>query len=114
MKVKDFVREFSHNNPICVENKNSYLMDCIINKETTETDIMDWYLPHTNIGECEMIKISVVGHVDDKGRIKDCLTFVVDTEDKEFHMVPELCDLKSTPLWLYNATHDKKIEGCCG
>lgn len=114
MTVNEFIKNFSHNNEIYVENKHNKEMDCIISPNRTETQIMDWYLPHSDIGECELICIKNVYRENPQGKgYINTLTFKVDTDFEEIHILPELVSFYDSPLWMYNEVHSTKIEGCC-
>ena len=108
MNLKDFVHNFSHNNAIFVENVNCYCMTYKYNDEDKVHDglIMDWELLHTDIAECDVLKISNVIHPNGGHGI----TIVVDTDKKEFNFIPDLVTMDNSPVWLYEKVHKTKIE----
>lgn len=108
MKLKDFIRQFSHNNQVYVENRDNYCMYYKYNPGDLVIDstIMDWELPYTDLADCEIKCISNVIHTHGD----QAITFVVDTDKKEFSFIPELVTEKSSPLWLYERVHKTKVE----
>ena len=106
MKLKDFITTFSHNNEIWVQNKDGKKMGYRY-KPTHDymyDIIMDWELLHTDIAECEVIRIAnVVGYATQG------ITIVINTEKRHFDFVPELVTMDNSPVWLYERVHNTKL-----
>lgn len=107
MILKDFIKQFSHNNEIWVENRDNYCMcyrhypgDPILH----DGIVMDWELPHTDIADCDVIRIANVIHESKTPAI----TIVIDTGLGEFTFLPERTTMENAPLWLYDRTHRTK------
>lgn len=108
MTIKDFIKEFSHNNSIYVENKNNYRMQYRYNQNSKLQDkLIDWEIEFTNISDCDIICISQV--YDSDGRFR-AITLKIDTELTEFIFDKEKISLKYAPLWLYEEVHETKIN----
>lgn len=110
MKLEDFIKQFSHNNPIYIENKERVQMyyKSIENGSEQTGSIMDWELKFTNIAQCEVIKLA---NVFRRGKPQG-FTIVIDTDKDEFEYIPELITRDNAPLGLYNDAHKTNIQGC--
>ena len=109
MKLNEFINQFSHNNSIWVENKENYCMAYRYNPSENynmEDSLMDWELPHTDIAECEIIKISNVIHPHKE----QAITLVIDTDKRAFEFLPELVTMNNSPLWLYERVHQTNVQ----
>lgn len=100
MKLKDFIREFSHNNKIRVRNKNLGYIDFCYRVDSplqAKQDIVDWKLQFTSIADCKVIKICDCA--------EPCISFIiqVDTDDVISEYLPELLPgfkiYDNVPLW---------------
>ena len=61
MTVREFIKTFSHNNEVRVENKNSKMMRMhYLDGDEGCVEMMDWEVEKTDIAECEMIEIKNV------------------------------------------------------
>ena len=109
MTVREFIKTFSHNNEVIVENKNSKMMKMhYVDGHKGCVDMMDWEVEKTDIAECELIEIKNVhreGH-------SQAITFKVDTDREEFCMDKDYIKMNNSPLWLYERVHQTKVM--CG
>ena len=109
MTVREFIKTFSHNNEVRVENKNFKMMKMhYIDGDKGCVDMMDWEVEMTDIAECEMIGIMNV-HWEEHPQV---ITFKVDTDREEFCMDKDYVTMDNNPLWLYNKVHHTKVM--CG
>lgn len=108
--VYEFIKRFSHNNAVWVDNRNNYTMyhKYRQNQEQKDGVVMDWELEYTDIADCNVIKISNVIHNHEK----DAYTIVVDTDKTCFNFIPEKTTLNSAPAWLYEEVHDLRNSQC--
>ena len=105
MTVREFIKTFSHNNEVRVENKNNKMMKMhYIDGDEGCVDMMDWEVEMTDIAECEMIGI--------KNVYTQAITFKVDTDREEFCMDRDYITMNNSPLWLYNRVHQTNVV--CG
>ena len=105
MTVREFIKTFSHNNEVRVENKNNKMMRMhYVDGGECCVDMMDWEVKYTDIAECEMIGI--------KNNYLQVITFKVDTDKEEFCMDKDYITMNNSPLWLYNKVHQTKVV--CG
>ena len=112
MTVREFIKTFSHNNEVRVENKYSKMMrmhyvDGVDSGEGC-VEMMDWEVEKTDIAECEMIEIKNVY----REGYSQAITFKVDTDREEFYMDKEYVTMNNSPLWLYQKVHQTKVM--CG
>ena len=105
MTVMEFIKTFSQNNEVIVENKNSKMMKMhYLDGDEGCVEMMDWEVEMTDIAECEMIGI--------KNVYTQAITFKVDTDREEFCMDRDYITMNNSPLWLYNKVHQTKVR--CG
>ena len=105
MTVREFIKTFSHNNEVRVENKNSKMMRMhYLDGDEGCVEMMDWEVEMTDIAECEMIGI--------KNVYTQAITFKVDTDREEFSMDKDYITMDNSPLWLYEKVHHTKVV--CG
>ena len=105
MTVREFIKTFSHNNEVRVENKNSKMMRMhYLDGDEGCVQMMDWEVEMTDIAECEMIGI--------KNVYTQAITFKVDTDIEVFFMDMDYIMMDNSPLWLYNKVHQTKVV--CG
>ena len=108
MTVREFIKTFSHNNEVRVENKNNKMMRMhYVDGDEGCVDMMDWEVEMTDIAECEMIGIK---NVYREGQ--QAITFKVDTDREEFCMDKDYITMNNSPLWLYEKVHQTKV--LCG
>lgn len=106
MKFKEFIATFSHNNEISVQNVDDTFMlhRYRMTQPAREGCLMDWELEFTDISDCEVICIrNVIGATG--------ITIKIDTKKLCIEFLPQLITLQNAPLWLYNETHKKNIQG---
>ena len=105
MTVREFIKTFSHNNEVRVENKDSKMMRMhYLDGDEGCVEMMDWEVEMTDIAECEMICI--------KNVYTQAITFKVDTDREEFSMDKDYITMDNSPLWLYEKVHQTKVM--CG
>ena len=105
MTVREFIKTFSHNNEVRVENKNNKMMRMhYLDGDEGCVEMMDWEVEKTDIAECEMIGI--------KNVYTQVITFEVDTDREEFCMDRDYITMNNSPLWLYEKVHQTKV--LCG
>jgi len=112
MTIKDFIKQFSHNNEVVIENKDCYAMDLSSRPQKDgkpQLVVMDWEIEYTDIVDCEIICIS---NVYRQPEIQQVITLRIDTDRKSYAYVPEKVKIDNCPLWLYNFVHNTNIEGC--
>ena len=109
MTVREFIKTFSHNNEVRVENKNNKMMRMhYLDGDEGCVEMMDWEVEKTDIAECEMIEIKNV-HWEGHSQV---ITFKVDTDREEFCMDKDYITMDNSPLWLYERVHRTKVA--CG
>ena len=110
--LKEFIARFSHNNPVWIENKENYTMYHQYRADLEKEDgtVMDWELRHTDIADCNVIRIASVL----RKRESEAFTIVVDSDAECFHYVPEKVSIDNSPLWLYEKVHNAACGACCG
>ena len=105
MTVREFIKTFSHNNEVRVENKNGKMMRMhYLDGDEGCVDMMDWEVEEKDIAECEMIGI--------KNNYLQVITFKVDTDREEFCMDKDYVTMDNSPLWLYEKVHQTTVV-CC-
>ena len=105
MTVREFIKTFSHNNEVRVENRNNKMMRMhYLDGDEGCVEMMDWEVEMTDIAECEMIEI--------KNVYTQAITFKVDTDREEFCMDRDYITMNNSPLWLYERVHQTKVV--CG
>lgn len=113
MTIQEFIKQFSHNNEVVIENKDCYAMD-LSSKQREDGKptlvVMDWEIEYTDISDCEIICIS---NVYRQPEIQQVITLRIDTDRKSYAYVPEKVKIDNCPLWLYNKVHKTNIHGCC-
>lgn len=113
MELKDFIKQFSHNNALWIENNKRRVMVSRYNndEEWVRRTLMDWELTHTDIAEAEVISISNVMRNSEPWAV----TIVINSDSDLISFVPELVTMGNSPLWLYERVHQVTLEGnCCG
>ena len=109
MTVREFIKTFSHNNEVRVENKNNKMMKMhYLDGDEGCVEMMDWEVEKTDIAECEMIEIKNVYREE----YSQAITFKVDTDREEFYMDKDYITMDNSPLWLYEKVHQTKVV--CG
>ena len=109
MTVREFIKTFSHNNEVRVENKNNKMMRMYyVDGVDSCVGMMDWEVEKTDIAECEMIEIKNVY----REGYSQAITFKVDTDREEFCMDKDYITKNNSPLWLYEIVHQTKVR--CG
>jgi len=101
MKLAEFIKTFSHNNEVYVENRLREVIYFKYNSSDIKRRkgfLMDWELRYTDLAEIEVLGITFV-----YGR-EPGITIILDTEVKEFNFLPDKID--DAPLWL-----KEKVKG---
>lgn len=109
MTLGEFIKNFSHNSEIYIENKNRFQMGYKYTSDGLEriAPVMDWELKFTDIADVNVIKIAnVIRPGANQG-----ITIVIDTDKEVFNYLPEKATRYNCPLWLYNKLHKCNIEG---
>lgn len=109
MKLKDFIKKFSQNNEVYVENRNNYAMGARWNDKFAEDSLqfMDWELKFTDIADKEVLRIKNV----ERGIHGTGITIVIDTDEQQFHFLKELVTRENAPLWFFEHIHGIVTDG---
>lgn len=111
MELKDFIKQFSHNNALWIENNKRRVMASRYNndEEWVCRTLMDWELTHTDIAKAEVICISNVMRHSEPWAV----TIVINSDSDIISFIPELVTMDNSPLWLYERVHQVTLEGKC-
>ena len=84
MTIQEFIKQFSHNNEIVIENRDCYAMDLSSRPQKDGKPrlvVMDWQIEYTDIADCEIICIS---NVYRQPEIQQVITLRIDTDRKSY------------------------------